>query len=42
MGYHLMVFGLADDIVAGQSVDFTATMASGQRIVFQAKVRGLQ
>ena len=41
-GYHLMVFGLADDIVAGQSVDFTATMASGQRIVFQAKVRGLQ
>ena len=42
MGYHLMVFGLADDVVAGQSVDFTATMASGERIVFQAQARGLQ
>ena len=42
MGYHLMVFGLADDVVAGQSVDFNATTASGQRIVFQVKVRGLQ
>ena len=42
MGYHLMVFGLADDVVAGQSVDFTATMASGERILFQAQARGLQ
>lgn len=42
MGYHLMVFGLSDDVVAGQSVDFTATMASGERIVFQAQARGLQ
>lgn len=42
MGYHLMVFGLADDVVAGQSVDFTATMASGESIVFQAQARGLQ
>jgi len=42
MGYHLMVFGLADDVVAGQSVEFTATMASGERIVFQAQARGLQ
>ena len=42
MGYHLMVFGLADDVVAGQSVDFTATMASGERIVFQAQARVLQ
>ena len=42
MGYHLMVFGLADDVVAGQSVDLTATMASGERIVFQAQARGLQ
>ena len=42
MGYHLMVFGLEDDVVAGQSVDFTATMASGERIVFQAQARGLQ
>ena len=41
MGYHLMVFGLADDVVAGQSVDFTATMASGKRIPFQAQARGL-
>ena len=42
MGYHLMVFGLADNVVAGQSVDFTATMASGERIVFQAQARELQ
>ena len=42
MGYHLMVFGLADDVVAGQSVDFNATTASGQRIVFQVQARGLQ
>ncbi|MAV76133.1 MAG: hypothetical protein CL691_05885 [Cellvibrionales bacterium] len=42
MGYHLMVFGLADDVVAGQSVDFTATMATGESIVFQAQARGLQ
>jgi copper(I)-binding protein len=42
MGYHLMVFGLADDVVAGQSVDFTVTMASGERILFQAQARGLQ
>ena len=42
MGYHLMVFGLAGDVVAGQSVDFTATMASGERIVFQAQARGLK
>ena len=42
MGHHLMVFGLADDVVAGQSVDFTATMASGERILFQAQARGLQ
>ena len=42
MGYHLMVFGLADDVVAGQSVDFTATIASGERILFQAQARGLQ
>ena len=41
MGYHLMVFGLADDVVAGQSVDLTATMASGKRIPFQAQARGL-
>ena len=41
MGYHLMVFGLTDDVVAGQSVDFTATMASGERIVFQAQARAL-
>jgi copper(I)-binding protein len=42
MGYHLMVFGLSDDVVAGQSVEFTATMASGERIVFQAQARGLE
>ena len=42
MGYHLMVFGLADDVVSGQSVDFTATMSSGERINFQAQARGLQ
>ncbi len=42
MGYHLMVFGLAEDVVAGQSVEFTATMASGERIFFQAQARGLQ
>ena len=41
MGYHLMVFGLTDDVVAGQSIDFTATMASGERIVFQAQARAL-
>ena len=42
MGYHLMIFGFASDVMAGQSVDFTAILASGERIVFQAEARGLQ
>ena len=42
MGYHLMVFDLADDVLAGQSIDFTAILASGERIVFQAEARGFQ
>ena len=42
MGYHLMVFGLTDGIEPGEMVDFTLTLASGERVIFQAQARGLQ
>mgnify|MGYP001175715037 CR=1 FL=1 len=42
MGYHLMVFDLASDVVLGDMVNFTMTLASGERIPFQAQARSLQ